>query len=87
MEFRFFTTRVLSGKGSHCTLVTFRTLQQATTLGYSLAACTPCLYCQATQPCGFKIEIAMQSYKTQEKSNGEVPKQTIAEQGIKTIFS
>ena len=57
----------LSGEGSHCTLVTFHMLQQATTLGYSLVACTPCLYCQATQPCGFKIEIATQSFKKQEK--------------------
>ena len=63
----FFMTRVLSGEERHCTLVTFRMLQQATTLGYSLVACTPCLYCQATQPYGFKIEIAMQSFKTQEK--------------------
>ena len=31
-------------------------------IGYSLVACTPCLYCQATQHCGFKIEIAMQSF-------------------------
>ena len=36
-------------------------------LAYSLVTCTRCLYYQAARHCGFKIEIAMQSFKSQEK--------------------